>query len=63
MVPDTAVIINNPVLAAAAVYLIVGSVLSFLKLDTDSKICLLFWILLSYTYGAGLSYIMTLDVF
>ncbi len=61
MVPDTAVmqiVSYDPVVAAAIVYLVVGSLISLPKLDTDSKIRTGFWFLISYLWGAWLGYII-----
>jgi hypothetical protein len=61
MVPDTAVmqiVSYDPVVAAAIVYLVVGSLISLPKLDTDSKIRMGFWFLISYLWGAWLGYII-----
>jgi hypothetical protein len=57
MVPATAVmqvVSDNPAVVAAVVYLIVGSLISLPKLDTDSKIRTGFWFLISYLWGAWL---------
>jgi hypothetical protein len=61
MVPDTAImqiVGDNPVVAAAIVYLIVGNLFALLKLDTDSKIRTGFWFLISYLWGAWLGHII-----
>ena len=61
MVPDTAVmqvVSDNPAVVAAIVYLIVGSLISLPKLDTDSRIRTGFWFLISYLWGAWLGHII-----
>ena len=61
MVPDTAVmqvVSYDPVVAAAIVYVVVGSVISLPKLDTDSKIRTIIWFLFSYLWGAWLGHII-----